>query len=1046
MERITKVRKRTGQIVKFDEAKIKNAIQKACSFLGFVEEKFVEETTKAVVDKLNQNIDAFKDGIPDVEQIQDVVEEILFEKNERIAKAYSLYRRSRHLARQIREFLKLQDDLKFNATALKVLEERYLLKDDKGNIIETPRQMFERVAKTIANVEAKYGKSKKEIKEIEKKFFDMLINLEFLPNSPTLMNAGVELGQLSACFVLPIDDSLDSIFTTLNNMAKIQQSGGGTGFSFSRLRPKGDVVRSTKGVASGPVSFMKIYDMATEVIKQGGKRRGANMGVLAVWHPDIEEFIKAKADQKTLSNFNISVAADNAFMKAVMNDKEYWLINPRNKRKVKKIKARELFDKICYYTWLTGDPGMLFIDEINRRHTLKSKIGKIEATNPCIAKGTLVATDEGLKKIEDVHNPNKVFAVNGINPVLWAGKTGVKEVFRVKTEAGYEVEATKDHKFLTAEGWKPLSELTENDVLVLQRGGMFGKTKLDRELAIACGWLLGDGCIHKDKVIFYFNKQEKRQILPLIKSYLERLNGREVKVKEYATEFQLRFSKRILKIFEELGFKQLKSNQKVVPEKILTLDKESMKYFLSALFTCDGSIQGSKEKGVSIRLASNSLTLLKQVQLMLLQFGIFSKLYENRREECWKILPDARRKPKKYHCKPQHELVISRESMFRFMKEIGFLTKEKNEKFRRLKPKKIYRDNITQFAKIKKIERIGFREVYDIKTMAHSFSANGIIVHNCGEVPLLPYEACNLGSINLSKMVKLKNGSFEFDWEKFEKTIRLAVRFLDNVIDASKFPLAEIDKVVKANRKIGLGVMGLADLFFMLKIPYNSDEALKLAEKLARFLRKVAYDESHKLALEKGTFPNFKASKHKKPMRNATVLSIAPTGTLSIIANCSSSIEPLFALVFEREILEGKRFLEVNRWFLRELLKRGLYSDELIEKVAISGNLKDVDLPKDIKEVFVTALEIPYQQHIKMQAIWQKYVDNSVSKTINMPQDASIEDVKNAFLLAYKLKCKGVTIYRYGSKPEQVLYVGKGKEKTIAKLHFSECLGGVCYL
>jgi ribonucleoside-diphosphate reductase alpha chain len=1046
MERITKVRKRTGQIVQFDEEKIKNAIHKACSFLGFVEEKFAEETTRAVVDKLNQNINAFKDGIPDVEQIQDVIEEILFEKNERIAKAYSLYRRSRHLARQIREFLKLQDDLKFNATALKVLEERYLLKDEKGNIIETPRQMFERVAKTIANVEAKYGKSRKEIKEIEKKFFDMLINLEFLPNSPTLMNAGVELGQLSACFVLPIDDSLDSIFTTLNNMAKIQQSGGGTGFSFSKLRPKGDIVKSTKGVASGPVSFMKIYDMATEVIKQGGKRRGANMGVLAVWHPDIEEFIKAKADQKTLSNFNISVAADDAFMKAVMNDKEYWLINPRNKRKVKKIKARELFDKICYYTWLTGDPGMLFIDEINRRHTLKSEIGKIEATNPCIAKGTLVATDEGLKKIEDVHNPNKVFGVNGINPVLWAGKTGVKEVFRVETEAGYEVEATKDHKFLTAEGWKPLSELTENDVLVLQRDGMFGKTKLDKELAIACGWLLGDGCIHKDKVIFYFNKQEKRQILPLIKNYLERLNGREVKIKEYATEFQLRFSKRILKIFEELGFKQLKSNQKVVPEKILTLDKESMKYFLSALFTCDGSIQGSKEKGVSIRLASNSLTLLKQVQLMLLQFGIFSKLYENRREEHQKILPDARRKPKKYHCKPQHELVISRTSMFRFMKEIGFLTKEKNEKFRRLKPKKIYRDNITQFAKIKKIERIGFREVYDIKTMAHSFSANGIIVHNCGEVPLLPYEACNLGSINLSKMVKLKNGSFEFDWEKFEKTIRLAVRFLDNVIDASKFPLAEIDKVVKANRKIGLGVMGLADLFFMLKISYNSDEALKLAEKLARFLRKVAYDESHKLALEKGTFPNFKASKHKKPMRNATVLSIAPTGTLSIIANCSSSIEPLFALVFEREILEGKRFLEVNKWFLRELLKRGLYSDELIEKVAISGNLKDVDLPKDIKEVFVTALEIPYQQHIKMQAIWQKYVDNSVSKTINMPQDASIEDVKNAFLLAYKLKCKGVTIYRYGSKPKQVLYVGKGKEKTIAKLHFSECLGGVCYL
>jgi len=696
MEIVKKVKKRTGEIVDFDEEKIKSAIRKAFSFLGFADEKVLTDITKEVVKKLNDRVYLFENKIPSVEQIQDIVEETLFEKNERIAKAYSLYRRSRHLAREIKLFLKLKDDLKFNATALKVLEERYLLKDEKGNIIETPRQMFERVAKEIAKVEAKYGKSKKEIKEIEKKFFDMLINLEFLPNSPTLMNAGT-LQQLSACFVLPIEDSLDSIFITLNNMAKIQQSGGGTGFSFSRIRPKGDIVKSTKGVASGPVSFMKIYDIATEVIKQGGKRRGANIGILDVWHPDIEEFVKAKADQKTLSNFNISVAIDDAFMKAVLKDKDYWLINPRNKKKVKKIRARELFDKICYYAWLTGDPGLIFIDEINRRHTLK-KLGKIEATNPC------------------------------------------------------------------------------------------------------------------------------------------------------------------------------------------------------------------------------------------------------------------------------------------------------------------------------------------------------------GEVPLLPYEACNLGSINLTKMVKEKDGNFIFDWKKFEKTIRLAVRFLDNVIDANKFPIPEIEKVVKANRKIGLGVMGLADLFFMLKIPYGSEKALEFAEKLARFLKNIAYNESHKLALEKGPFPNFKSSKHKRLMRNATVLSIAPTGTLSIIAGCSSSIEPIFALIFEREILEGKRFLEINKWFLRELLRRGLYSDELIEKIAVGGNLKDVDLPKDIKEIFVTALEIPYEQHIKMQAIWQKYVDNSVSKTINMPQNASIEDVKNAFLLAYKLKCKGITIYRYGSKPEQVLYIGKGKEKAIAKLHFSECLGSVCYL
>ncbi|MEM2713695.1 MAG: adenosylcobalamin-dependent ribonucleoside-diphosphate reductase [Candidatus Pacearchaeota archaeon] len=708
INKIQKVRKRTGEIVNFEESKIKAAIEKAASFLGSFP-GFSEQVTDLVVKKLNERLAEFEDGIPNVEQIQDIVEETLFEKNDRIAKAYSLYRRSRHLAREIKQFLKLRDDLKFNATALKVLEERYLLKDEKGNIIETPRQMFERVAKAVAEaeaIEARHVKSKKErkrlrekAKQFEKEFFNMLVNLEFLPNSPTLMNAGTELGQLSACFVLPIEDSLDSIFTTLANMAKIQQSGGGTGFNFSKLRPQGDIVKSTKGVASGPVSFMKIYDMATEIIKQGGKRRGANMGILHVSHPDIEQFVQAKSDQKTLSNFNISVAVDDRFMNAVLSLGDYALINPRDKKKVKKINARELFEKICRNAWQTGDPGLIFIDEINRKHNLK-------------------------------------IPIEGVNP--------------------------------------------------------------------------------------------------------------------------------------------------------------------------------------------------------------------------------------------------------------------------------------------------------------------------CGEVPLVAYEACNLGSINLTKMVKeIGPGKYEFDWKKFERTIRLAVRFLDDVITINKFPIKEIEKNVKANRKIGLGVMGLADLFFILKIPYNSEEALKFSEKLASFLRKIAYDESHKLALEKGSFPNIAKSKHKRPMRNATLLSIAPTGTISIIAGCSSSIEPLFALVYEREILEGKRFLEINKYFLRELLVRGLYSDELIEKIAIQGNLKGIDLPKDLKELFVTALEIPYEQHIKMQAVWQKYIDNSVSKTINMPQEASIDDVKAAYLLAYKLKCKGITIYRYGSKPEQVLYLGesKARKKTLASLHFShECLGSVCYL
>jgi len=661
-----KVRKRTGELLNFDEKKIFNAIDKATSFLGKenVPSNFSQDIADIVVKKIIERQEDFKDKILNVENIQDIVEETLFEKNERVAKAYSLYRKSRHLAREIREFLRLKDDMKFNATALKVLEERYLLKDEKGNLVETPRQMFRRVAKAVASAE--------------------------------LMNAGTKLGQLSACFVLPIDDNLDSIFKTLWDMAKIQQSGGGTGFNFSRLRQRGDMVKSTKGVASGPVSFMKIYDMTTEIIKQGGKRRGANMGILGVWHPDIMQFIEAKSDQKTLSNFNISVAVDDKFMKAVESNDYYNLINPRNKKIVRKVRARELFDSICKNAWATGDPGMIFIDEINRKHNLKIQI---EGTNPC------------------------------------------------------------------------------------------------------------------------------------------------------------------------------------------------------------------------------------------------------------------------------------------------------------------------------------------------------------GEVPLIAYEACNLGSINLTKILKEIKGKFIIDWNKFEDIIRLSVRFLDDVIDSNKFPIKEIDDIVKANRKIGLGVMGLADMFFLMKINYNSIEALRLSERIASFMKKIAYNESHKIALEKGPFKNIKRSKHKIAMRNATVLSIAPTGTISIIANCSSSIEPLFALVFEREILEGKRFLEINKHFLRELLARGIYSDELIERIARQGNLKDIDLPKDIKQIFITSLEIPYEQHIRMQAVWQKYIDNSVSKTINMPQDSTEEDIKNAYMLAYNLKCKGITVYRYGSKPEQVLYLGKGKKKTLASLHFShECLGSVCYL
>lgn len=685
---IHKVRKRNGKIVPFDKNKIQIAIEKA--FKAVDENiKPTKELTNEVIQILNERVNTFFQKIPTVEQIQNVVEEILSKsKYDRIAKAYMLYRRSRAHARELKEFFGVKDDLKFDVNAIRVLQERYLLRNEEGKLIETPTQLFKRIAKAIAAVE------KNNKKTWEEKFFEIMRNLEFLPNTPTLMNAGVKKGQLSACYVLPIDDSLESIFDTLKTAALIQQTGGGVGFSFSRLRPRGDVVKSTKGIASGPVSFIKIYDATTETVKQGGKRRGANMAILHVNHPDILEFVTAKTPTKGLTNFNISVAADDKFMKAVIRRKNYNLINPRTKKTVAKIDAGKLFDLICKNAWQTGDPGMIFIDEINRRHPAK-KVGLIEATNPC------------------------------------------------------------------------------------------------------------------------------------------------------------------------------------------------------------------------------------------------------------------------------------------------------------------------------------------------------------AEIPLLPNEACNLGSINLGKFVVNK----KINYSKLAEVTKLATRFLDNVISANYYPTKEIDKVVKSNRKIGLGVMGFADMLIKLGIKYDSEEALKVADKVMKFISKGAILESMELGKEKENFPNFTKSiwKNKyQTMRNATVTAIAPTGTIGIIAGCSTGIEPLFALAFMREVMEGKHLFEVNKELTNILIKKNLYSDKLMEKIAKTGNLKNIKLP-NIKNLFRTALEIDPNWHIRMQAVFQKYTDNAVSKTINMPQNATVEDIKKVYLLAYKLKCKGITLYRYGCKPKQVLYLGKGEKYTEAKSEFfGTCIGKIC--
>jgi ribonucleoside-diphosphate reductase alpha chain len=570
--------------------------------------------------------------------------------------------------------LKAKIDLSSNA--LTVLERRYLNKDEQGRVVETAEEMFGRVAQNVAKADLHYD-GHADIRRTEEDFFDILARLEFLPNSPTLMNAGRALQQLAACFVLPVEDSLESIFDGVKNTALIHQSGGGTGFSFSRLRPKDDPVRTTGGAASGPVSFMRVFNMATEVIKQGGTRRGANMGILRVDHPDILEFISAKTVNKELANFNISVAVTEEFMRSVEKDGDLSLVNPSTRMIVRTIKAREVFDKIVEMAWKTGDPGVVFLDRINRDNPTP-QLGEMESTNPC------------------------------------------------------------------------------------------------------------------------------------------------------------------------------------------------------------------------------------------------------------------------------------------------------------------------------------------------------------GEQPLLPYEPCNLGSINLSRMLKKGAGGYEIDWDKLERTVRIGVHFLDNVIDMSRYPLDQTDRMAKGNRKIGLGVMGFADLLVRLGIPYDSDEALQMGERVMAFVREKGWAMSEELARARGAFPNYRGSRYDREggprLRNATVTTVAPTGTLSIIAGCSSGIEPLFALSYVRHILGDVDLPEVYDFFIETARSRGFLSQELLIHVTAGNTIqKRNDVPEDVKRLFVTAFDIAPEWHVRMQAAFQRHTDNAVSKTINFPQKATQQDVRNAFLLAYHEGVKGITIFRSGSKSEQVL-------------------------
>jgi ribonucleoside-diphosphate reductase alpha chain len=563
--------------------------------------------------------------------------------------------------------------------ALVVLERRYLKKDQRGRPAETPEDLFRRVARSVAA-----ANGDPDSRATEEDFYKLMTGLVFVPNSPTLMNAGRRLGQLSACFVLPIEDSIESIFEALKHTAMIHKSGGGTGFSFSHVRPENDLVSSTQRISTGPISFMTVFDVATETIRQGGTRRGANMGILRVDHPDIESFIQSKTDLAKLNNFNISVALTSSFMEALSADRDYDLVNPRNHKVVRRVSARDIFDKIVRAAWQSGEPGIIFLDHINRVNPTP-ELGEIEATNPC------------------------------------------------------------------------------------------------------------------------------------------------------------------------------------------------------------------------------------------------------------------------------------------------------------------------------------------------------------GEQPLLAHESCNLGSINLSKMII----GGKLNKPKLRETVRSAVHFLDNVIDINKYPLPQIEAITKKTRKIGLGVMGFADMLIQMGIPYDSKRAVRQAEQVMAFVLREARKASSELAKKRGNFPAYKGSifdNSRTPyMRNATTTTIAPTGTISIIAGCSSGVEPVFAVAYERRVLDGEVLFEMHPLFEQMAKQNGFYSDRLAEEIARTGSIKHIKgIPDKIKRLFVTAHDIAPEWHIRIQASFQKYTDNAVSKTVNFPHDATPEDIEKVYRLAYENGCKGVTIYRYGSRGQQVLNIGRGQERPVA--------------
>ena len=1172
-KRISEVKKRDGSVVAFEEDKIANAIFKAARSVGG---KDMEEAKK-LASKVTNHLEKEDEGIPTVEQVQDIVEKVLIEAGHAAtAKSYIVYRQKRAELRDQKMKVLEKDyldevDKKFDLNALRVLKARYLKKNEKGKLTETPKELFTRVAvhsalpdifydeqvyditcsqnafeveefnheehdnkfsvgkyklnlhhiEGVRRLYERYNKDKKmkvswsqflELLEdgyfnkYEKSiddFYNLMVEKKFMPNTPAIANAGNSLGMLSACFVLGIDDSMESIMDTLKHTAIIHKSGGGTGFNFSDIRPEGDYVSSTSGVASGPLSFMRMFDTMTEVVKQGGIRRGANMGIMNSNHPDIEKFITAKEGNKALRNFNISVLIMGDFWEYYNKNEPYPLVNPRNGEVVKTVNPRMLFDKIVYQAWESAEPGVIFFDTVNNYNPFYEHLGPIVTTNPCVSADTLVPTENGLERIDSIEsgeifidtramensNSRLITLQNGVQKVklLRNIKTGYKETLKLETNSGYELIATPDHKILTENGWKQLSELTNEDKILIQSGaGSFnnnGKLQFEikneiigdngrkyqlnlptgwsKELGLVLGWLTGDGWLNKkfNQIGLVFSEQDK-DAKEIIKPIFESYCNREVRELKYENNCrQIRSSsKHVVDFFSKLG---VKSIDKEVPSSIFTATEEAVVGFLQGLFSSDGTVGMGSESRNYARLNSSSIKLLKQVQVLLLNLGIRSSIYDRSTKPKKFTYTNKEGKEIEYSTSGiNYELNISKDNLQRFINKIGFLQKRHNERIVEIEKFEFYKEYFVD--KVKSIENAGKREVWDItEPITHSFIANGVVVHNCGEVLLYPNEPCNLGSINVWSFAKEDlDGNVYYDWNGLKEAVHKCTRLLDNVIDINKFPLKQIEEMSLATRKIGLGVMGLGDLLYELRLPYNTDEGRKFMEKLMQFIAYYSKLESIELARKRGNLPYYDKSFYKDGrlpfsgfelkeewdfdwekvsndikrygIRNGYDTIIAPTGSISMIAGCSSGMEPVYSLAFEKNVKIGS-FYYVDPAFERALKKEGLNTDELMEEICDNkGSVQGLSsFPEELQKVFVTALDITPEDHIHALASFQKWVDSSISKTNNFPADATIEHMRDSYILAYKLGCKDVTVFRDTSIKDQVLIAPKKREVKV---------------